>query len=218
VSDDRDLQRAVTLTVLARAEGHGFVLAGSGAIREHGIVERLTHDVDLFTNRYDAVAFSAAVDEASGALTDVGYRVVERRRADFFAHLTVFASDGRSTDVDFGYDWRGREPARMEVGPVLAADDAVASKADALYTRLEARDFVDRDAIRTSGRYTDEQILLLVADRDEGFERGTFAQQLQQVARIPDSRFAEYELDPSAIAGLRDRAVRWAAELAAAAG
>ncbi|MGA1836471.1 hypothetical protein VD659_06005 [Herbiconiux sp. 11R-BC] len=39
-----------------------FALAGSGAIREHGLVDRLTHDVDLFTNSCDMESFSTAID------------------------------------------------------------------------------------------------------------------------------------------------------------
>lgn|GEM_PF-259672 len=214
MSDDRDLQFEVAQTILRGADQHGFVLAGSGAIREHGIVDRLTRDVDLFTNRYDAAEFDRAVTEARSVLADAGYVVEERRRAEYFAHLNVTAPDGRQVDVDFAYDWRGAEPARLQVGPVLSADDAVASKTNAVYTRLEARDFIDLDAIRSSGRYTDEELLRLVADRDDGFDRAMFAQQLQQVDRIRDDRFAAYGLDSDAAAAMRTRTTRWAAELA----
>ncbi|WP_420367128.1 hypothetical protein [Curtobacterium sp. L1-20] len=68
MSDDRDLQFEVAQRILRGAGQHGFVLAGSGAIREHGIVDRLTRDVDLFTNRYDAAEFDRAVTEASTVL------------------------------------------------------------------------------------------------------------------------------------------------------
>lgn len=117
MSDDRDLQFDVAQAILRVAEQHGFVLAGSGAIREHGIVDRLTRDVDLFTNRYDAAEFDRAVTEAGTVLAAAGYMVEERRRAEYFAHLNVTAADGRQVDVDFAYDWRGAEPARLQVGP-----------------------------------------------------------------------------------------------------
>lgn len=213
MSDERDLQRAVTLVILAGAREHGFVLAGSGAIREHGLVDRVTHDVDLFTNQYDSPSFDRAVDEARNVLEAAGYRVTERRRAQYFAQLSVTAEDGRTTEVDFAYDWRGQEPASMQIGPVLSADDAVASKTNAVYTRLEVRDFIDLDAIRTSGRYSDEQLLLLVADRDDGFDRSMFAQQLQQIARVPEGRFLAYGLDADAISQVRAHTLAWAAEL-----
>lgn len=213
MSDERDLQRAVTLIILAGAREHGFVLAGSGAIREHGLVDRVTHDVDLFTNQYDAPSFDRAVDEARNVLEAVGYGVTERRRARYFAQLSVTADDGRTTEVDFAYDWRGQEPASMQIGPVLSADDAVASKTNAVYTRLEVRDFIDLHAIRASGRYSDEQLLLLVADRDDGFDRSMFARQLQQIARVPEERFLAYGLDAEAISRVRAHTLDWAAEL-----
>lgn len=42
-------QRQVTTLLLHRVGSAGFALAGSGAIREHGITDRPTRDVDLFT-------------------------------------------------------------------------------------------------------------------------------------------------------------------------
>jgi hypothetical protein len=38
---------------LRSLDGTSFVLAGSGAMREHGLVDRPTEDVDLFTDGRD---------------------------------------------------------------------------------------------------------------------------------------------------------------------
>lgn len=43
------LQVRVTTLLLAQVAEAGFVLAGAGAIRQHGFTERPTQDVDLFT-------------------------------------------------------------------------------------------------------------------------------------------------------------------------
>ena len=48
MNDDEELQRDLTRVALTALDGRAFALAGSGAIREHGMVDRLTHDVDLF--------------------------------------------------------------------------------------------------------------------------------------------------------------------------
>lgn len=48
-SDD-SLQTRVTIVVLAALDDAGFVLAGAGAIRAHGITARPTYDVDLFAS------------------------------------------------------------------------------------------------------------------------------------------------------------------------
>ena len=44
-------QREVARIALDSLEG--FALAGSGAIREHGVIDRPTEDVDLFTANAD---------------------------------------------------------------------------------------------------------------------------------------------------------------------
>ena len=77
MNDDEDLQCDLTRVALTALQGRGFALAGSGAIREHGIVDRLTHDVDLFTNDVDPAAFDLAVEQLTGALRDAGHDVEE---------------------------------------------------------------------------------------------------------------------------------------------
>lgn len=48
---ERDREVAVQRKVarIALAGVAGFALAGSGAIREHGVIDRPTEDIDLFT-------------------------------------------------------------------------------------------------------------------------------------------------------------------------
>ena len=50
VPDSLVFQRFVTRVALAAIGHAGFVLAGSGAVREHGIIDRPTEDIDLFTD------------------------------------------------------------------------------------------------------------------------------------------------------------------------
>ena len=50
MSRDQEEQRRITrLALEAAGDEAGFALAGSGAIREHGLIDRPTEDVDLFT-------------------------------------------------------------------------------------------------------------------------------------------------------------------------
>ena len=60
VNDDEELQRDLTAAALTALDGRALALVGSGATREHGIVDRRTHDVDLFTNYLDPAAFESA--------------------------------------------------------------------------------------------------------------------------------------------------------------
>ena len=99
-SDD-SLQTRVTSVLLAAIEDEGFVLAGAGAIRAHGITERPTFDVDLFAAAtLSEAAFAAAVRTGSQALVDIGHRVTVVRSASLFARLLVESPSGVTIEVD----------------------------------------------------------------------------------------------------------------------
>lgn len=98
--DETSVQRELTKVALEALAGHAFALAGSGALREHGVVSRLTHDADLFTNDLDAAAFDAAVEQLLEHLTELGYVPDQVRRSPHFAQLRIATPDGRTVDVD----------------------------------------------------------------------------------------------------------------------
>jgi len=210
-------QRYVTTLVLDHIGSAGFALAGSGAIREHGITDRLTNDVDLFTTTTTGQeAFAASVAEAEDALAGHGYRVTRMRTTPEFARLLVEASeaaDDNVVEVDFGIDWRNEPPTQFAIGPVLALRDAVGSKVAAVYSRGEARDYLDLDAIRRSGRFTDHDLLVLAKEHDPGFELGHFIDQLHWVNRIRPGRTSDYGVDADQLDQIKTRITAWADEL-----
>jgi len=215
VNDDEDLQRKLTAAALSALDGRAFALAGSGAIREHGMVDRLTHDVDLFTNDPDPAAFESAVDHLANEMKRAGHNVEQVRRSPQFAQLRIITPEGRSVDMDLAVDWREKEPVALSIGPVLSLEDAVGSKLSALYTRNEARDYIDVDSIRASGRFTDGELINAAMERDADFEVEMFSQQLDLVDRIEPRRFEEYGVDVVQLAAIKDRFTRWAALLRA---
>jgi hypothetical protein len=212
VNDDF-LQRELTRAALIALDGGNFALAGSGAIREHGLNDRPTNDVDLFTNERDPAAFELAVQQLADKLGGAGYVVEEVRRSPQFVQLRVTTIEGRSVGIDLAVDWREREPVTLSVGPVLSVEDAVGNKMSALYTRAEVRDYIDVDAIRASGRFTDTELVEAAASRDAGFDVEMFAMQLEQVLRITSDRFEEYGLDNAQLDVLKQRFTQWAKEL-----
>lgn len=66
MADLLEHQREITRLLLLAIDDVGFALAGSGAIREHGVSERPTEDVELFTTKVGAQRFGAAVDQGRG--------------------------------------------------------------------------------------------------------------------------------------------------------
>lgn len=214
-TDPVELQRSVTRTALAGIAEAGFVLAGSGAIREHRILLRPTEDIDLFTTSEHLEHFAGAVEQVIADLREQDLTVEEIRRAAHFARLRVSAPDGNQFDLDLGVDWREQEPVSSDVGPMLSLVDAVGNKVSALYSRGEARDYVDVDAIRRDGRFTDEELMDAAADRDPGFDVGMFARQLDAVRRLQPAQVARYGLGAEDLEGIKDRCLRWAAQLRA---
>lgn len=209
------MQRRVASIALAATNDSGFALAGSGAIREHGFTCRPTADVDLFTDRRDAAAFDRALDDVLAQLGCEGFVVDVVRRFELFARLRV-ASGDEAVEVDLGTDWRARQPVVLALGMVLDEYDAVSNKVAALFSRAEARDFLDVDAIRQSGRFSDAELLDGASEHDDGFDRQLFAEALRQVRRIGSRRVREYGVTPAELAGVARRLTGWADEIEAA--
>lgn len=210
-----DWQRRITHLALETIGEDGFALAGSGAIREHGVTSRPTEDIDLFTTSMDSAAFDQAVEHVTRAWTDNGLDVSLNRQAPLYVQFSLTTADGYHVDVDMGVDWRGYEPARLEIGPVLSVRDAIAAKVNAVYSRAEARDFLDLDAIRASGRFTDEQLLHIATERDPGFDRHIFATQLRQADLWTPGQVASYGMDPSGWAAVQQHCRQWAQNITA---
>ncbi|MEO3748605.1 nucleotidyl transferase AbiEii/AbiGii toxin family protein [Plantactinospora sp. B5E13] len=103
----------------------------------------------------------------------------------------------------------------MDIDPVLHADDVVAGKMSALFTRAEPRDFLDIDAALQTGRYTREQLLELAEQADSGFDRKILADLFAMLQRYPDRRFAAYGTNPQHIAAMRERFAHWREQLLA---
>jgi hypothetical protein len=202
---------------LAAAGSYGLALAGGYAVRAHGLGNRPSGDVDLFTDWRSRADFPAATETVIVALEERGYTVNMTIRGDTFARLLVRApgdgADAEPDKVELAADWRAHPPVLLAVGPVLHPDDAVANKMCALYGRALARDFLDVDAAVTSGRYTWEHLLELAANADAGFDSVMFSHALGALSQITDAAFAEYGVSPEETALLRQRFARWRAEL-----
>jgi hypothetical protein len=198
---------------LAAAEPYGFALAGGYAVQAHGFLDRPSADVDIFTTSRAEGDFPVAVDAVLAALRSDGLTPETEIRNASFARIAVADPDGGSTKIEMGVDWRANQPLRLSIGPVLHPDDAVANKICALFGRAEVRDYVDVDAVMSSGRYDEEELLSLAEMHDPGFDRQWFAEALAVVDRLPDARFQLYGLTPAEVIGLKKRLADWAARI-----
>lgn len=211
----QEVQRRAATLMLAAIGGDGFVLAGASAIREHGLTDRPTEDVDLFGSEAtteDEFA-AASVARAEAALLADRWQVERLRVHPLFARLRVFSPEGDGLDVDFAVNWRADPPVALALGPVLSERDAVAGKLSAVYSRGEVRDFLDLDAIRASGRYSDADLLALGHQHDSGFDEVMFAAQLSRVLNIAVEAAVQYGVGAEAFAAAQRRILGWAVVL-----
>ncbi|GAB7048521.1 nucleotidyl transferase AbiEii/AbiGii toxin family protein [Catenuloplanes indicus] len=213
---DQRHRHLTEIALAAAGEQYGLALAGGYAVRVHGIGERPSSDIDLFTDWQRRADFPAVVDLVAAALERAGFTVTTDARAETFARLLVNRTDdpgGRTDKIEMAADWRSHPPVQLDIGPVLHPDDAVANKMAALYARAVARDFLDVHAILDSGRYSREQLLHLAVSADPGFDRTMFARALGMANEISEKTFAAYGTDGKTIASLRQAFAEWRREL-----
>ena len=201
---------------LSALSSYGFVLAGGYALQAHQLVDRLSEDIDLFTDRWDREEFTRAVDAVCKAYRTDGLDVAVPRRAEAFARIQVTDPQaGRIATVDLAADFRQLDPVQLSVGPVLAERDAVSSKVATVFSRGEARDYLDLAGILDSGRFTREELIRLGSEADRGFSKGWFAEALAGVDRFPEEDFAGYGVDSKRIAQVKETMRSWSSALRA---
>jgi hypothetical protein len=199
---------------LRAGASYGFCLAGGYAVQAHGMVDRRSEDVDLFTTAAIDSQFPEAVRAVVQALSTDGLDAIVELEYATFARLKVTdPATGEASKLELGVDWRAHPPIGLSIGPVLHPDDAVANKICALYSRAAVRDYIDVHGALISGRYSGAELLKLAADHDPGFDTGMFAEALAHVARVPDAAFVPYALKPGEAQTVRDRLLAWAAEI-----
>jgi Nucleotidyl transferase AbiEii toxin, Type IV TA system len=211
-----ELHAEVAAIALGAAGRHGFALGGGNALIAHGVIDRPTEDVDLFTDEDDGVTAAAGAVEA--ALRAAGFGAERQDKtaglADIFygmgdglAEWIVTGPGGRQMMLQMAYFDRDHRPVTMDVGPVLDLEDVVGSKVCALASRVEPRDYVDTAAALE--RYRVDQLIAYARRLDPGLTDRDFADAGQQLDRMPDGVFARYGLDDAAVARLRERFATW---------
>ena len=129
-----ELHRQVAVVALRAASGYGFALGGGNALIAHGLIDRATQDVDLFTD--DEHGVEAAADAVEAALRATGYQIERHDEnaglADIWeglgeglAEWTITAPGGQQMLLQLAYFDRARI---MEIGPVLDLQDVVGGK------------------------------------------------------------------------------------------
>lgn len=206
----------VIATVLPVAAKHGFVLAGGNALITHGVIDRPTDDVDLFTDDEGGVEKAARAVEKALAAAGLQAEWVDKTGGlgDLFpgmgeglAEWVITAPGGERTVLQLAYFHRRRKPVKMGGIPVLDLNDVLAQKVVALASRIQPRDYVDVAAALEC--YSPDLLIDLAKRQDPGLTDADFADAGRRVDDIEDWEFAGYGLSPSQIATLRERFAGW---------
>jgi Nucleotidyl transferase AbiEii toxin, Type IV TA system len=211
-----ELHREVAAIALRAAARHGFALGGGNALMAHGIIDRFTADVDLFTDEEAGVV--AAADAVEAALRGAGFEADRQDKtgglADIFegmgeglAEWIITAPAGEQMMLQMAYFDRSHGPVTMDVGPVLDLEDVIGGKVCALASRAYDRDYVDTAAALE--RYGVNQVIGFARRLDPGLKDRDFSDAGRRLDRMDDGAFARFGLGPLDIATLRARFAAW---------
>jgi hypothetical protein len=211
-----ELQREVATIALRVAAQYGFALAGGNALMAHGVIDRPTEDVDLFSDQESGV--TAAADAVEAALRAAGFSAdrqdgindlgdIFEGMGEGLAEWVITTPGGQQTMLQMAYFDRVRGPVTMDVGPVLDIEDLAGQKAVALVSRVEPRDYVDIAA--ALDHYTIDELITLARRLDPGLEDRDFTDAGRQLDRMPDRVFLRYVSSPEDVARVRERLADW---------
>lgn len=147
----QNAQDKVTDAILPAIANANFALRGGGALKEVLLFERVSEDIDSYTDKFDADAFNDAVSDIFSTCKSHGWDAKLVRDGDVFKSFSIEV-DGETVILDLGYDYRNHAPdSRKQGGLRLSFPDLVMGKARALVDRQAARDFYDIAAIVDAG-------------------------------------------------------------------
>lgn len=213
--NDHSEQQRLSSIALGALEKFEFALAGSGAIREYGLIDRPTQDVDLFARLADITpeTFEEAKSALIETLKEEGYQVDEMRSFPLYASLKV-SKGGIEQQLEMGADAYSYPPKRLAIGSVIDIRDAVANKIATLFSRGEVRDYLDVYAIRAAGVYSDEELLQLAALNEAGFDKEFFSAILRDVSRLSYEQVEKYGISETELADIKNSLTGWSDEIA----
>lgn len=177
-------QQAIAKLVLAAVGPQGFALAGGGALIAHGLVDRETHDLDIFGDSRSAVQIMDVVETIKNAAVAAGHNVEITRSDATFGALVI----DNEVQLDVGTDWREHAPVTGPFGAMLDVRDAVGNKIATAFSRGAERDIVDYFAIVASQRWTETELHQMARDRDAGFDLPILQQNIQRYLKTAQLR------------------------------
>jgi predicted nucleotidyltransferase component of viral defense system len=207
-----DLHRRLLQDVLAIGNSFPFVITGGYAVQAHGLVDRLSRDIDVATE--SSVSMEVIVSTLVAGLTDRSWRVRIIGIEPLTARLMVTDPEtDQDCEVDVLKEAFNQPPKETPYGPVLAFDDVIGTKVRALANRGYPRDLIDIHAAAAHRSLAELESLGRLHAWD-AFSLQDLADRLDAAQFLDDEDFAAYGLTVDDIAALRRWAQAWAGDIA----
>ncbi|UIX33455.1 nucleotidyl transferase AbiEii/AbiGii toxin family protein [Streptomyces sp. GQFP] len=205
------LHRRLLADVISIGTPYPLVITGGYAVQAHGLVDRLSQDIDVATENPAPMA-TIAQDLQQG-LAHRGWQATVISVDPLSARLLVASPDtGADCEVDVLKENFWAPPELTEHGPVLAFDDVIGTKVRALADRGAVRDLIDVHAAADSHTLQDLERLGERHGRGE-FRLQDLRERLGGAEWLDDDEFAAYGLTPDATEELRIWAQQWVSDL-----
>ncbi|MFJ8078030.1 nucleotidyl transferase AbiEii/AbiGii toxin family protein [Streptomyces sp. NPDC096176] len=206
-----ELHRRLLSDVLAIGTPYPLVITGGYAVQAHGLVDRISQDLDVATENPAPMADIA--EHLRQELTQRGWHVTMIGVDPLSARLLATDPDsGEDCEVDVLKENLWASPLTTEYGPVLALDDVIGTKVRALADRGAVRDLIDVHAASAHHAATELERLGERHGRDE-FRRQDLRERLAGADWYDDEEFASYGLTEEQITELRTWAQQWTSDL-----
>ena len=158
-----------------------------------------------------ALPLDVITDRLASVYCGAGYDVQVIETAPTMARFEVNDGDQRC-EVDL-LKAGIQPPVRLDIGPVLALDDAVGLKVGALHDRGTHRDFIDVHAAHIRGGYSLHELERLGAAHLPRFTPGELLDRLDSVELLDDETFTAYGLTDDDVTALHHWSQSWADDL-----
>ncbi|WP_053666607.1 nucleotidyl transferase AbiEii/AbiGii toxin family protein [Streptomyces sp. MMG1121] len=188
-----------------------LVITGGYAVQAHGLVDRLSQDVDVATE--NPAPISEIVRSVGDGLTERGWQVEQIEVGPLSGRLVATApGTGEQCEVDILKEVLWHPPKSSAYGPVLSLDDVIGTKVRALADRGAVRDLIDvhaasqqrsRADLENLGRRHARYVFSLEDLRDR----------LAGAEWWDDQDYAGYGLQSDQIDALRMWALEWATDI-----
>ncbi|KIZ15706.1 nucleotidyl transferase AbiEii/AbiGii toxin family protein [Streptomyces natalensis] len=204
------LHRRLLADVLAIGSPYPLVITGGYAVQAHGLVDRLSQDLDVATENPAPMADIAR--NLEDGLSQRGWHVTVISTDPLSARLVATDADGAACEVDVLKENLWSPPRDTEYGPVLSLDDVIGTKVRALADRGAVRDLIDVHAAAEHRTPPELEGLGQRHGRD-AFCLEDLRDRLVGAEWYDDEEFAAYGLTQDAITELRSWAQQWASDL-----